>query len=1137
MKLKHCTNKKISLALKGLLLVMLSGSMNAYSQNQTGVWIDKTETVSMKSSIRQIIPVVYRTISADIGALKDILSQAPMENHGNINAKTSSVILSLPMPDGTIQRFSIVESPVMEPALAAKFPEIKTYLGQGVDDAASSVRCDMTPKGFHAMIFSSDGTVFIDPYSRGDVVNYISYYKRDFIPPASKFMPEYYDPTDKNEPKDLSGILPEAPSGTQLRTYRLALAADSNYYNFQGGTIALTMAAMVTSINRVNFVYEREVAIHMNLVANNNLLIFPGSTLPYPYTVTEACALRPQNQTKIDAVIGSANYDIGHLFAMSAGGCASGNSICNAALKAYGVTGTSNPVGDPFDIDYVAHEMGHQFNAGHTWNGTQMACTAGQYDGTSAYEPGSGTTIMAYAGICGTDNLQPNSDPYFHTRSFDAIVAYSTTGTGNSCPVTTATGNNPPTVNAGANFTIPISTPFTLTGSGSDPGDPLTFCWEEFDLGPSGPPNVSTTTGPVFRSFNPVTSPSRTFPKLSNILNNTTTIGEILPSITRTMTFRLTARDNRAGGGGVNYASMTLNVTATAGPFAVTAPNAATTWCPGAHTVTWSVANTNVAPVNTTNVNIKLSTDGGLTFPITLAANTANDGSESVTIPCTYSSSARIKVEAVGNVFFDISNANFTVGDNTNPTFTVPPNIIISKDANCNYNASITNTGDVTDEADNCSTSLNATYVDGTAPGSCVGETKITRTWTLTDGCSNSTVKVQTITITDNTKPTFTVPLNIIIFKDATCNYNASVGITGDVTNEADNCDNTLDATFTDATAAGSCVGETILTRTWTLTDDCGNSTVKVQTITIKDNTAPTFTAPPNTTIYKDNNCNHNSSVGVTGDVTDEADNCDNTLDATFSDVTVPGSCMGEAIITRTWSLTDDCGNNTMHGQVITVRDTTRPVISNVNANPSILWPPNHKMRNVTINYTAVDNCSDAAHTTNMLSVTSNEPINGTGDGDTSPDWEVIDNHHIRLRAERAGNGNGRIYTITITSTDDCGNVATSTVTVLVPHDMSNAPIVMKKYLVEEMNTDEGLTVRATPNPTKDNFTIQVRSNNSKNRITLSVMDLYGRVIEEKIMNNEESIRLGDNYRSGVYFIRIMQGDRHTEMKLIKLSE
>ncbi len=1125
---KNCNPGKAMLLIpKFILLFFLSLSLNAYSQDNP-IWSDKTETDFMKAADRQIVPVAYRTISADLSALKSLLAKAPMQSD-NVNAKTSSIILLLPLPDGSMQRFSIVESPVMAPELAAKYPEIKTFLGQGVDDPSASVRCDMTPKGFHAMIYTTDGIIFIDPYRKGDIQNYISYYKKDFIPPPNKYMPEY-NPQDKFISKDISQPPAELASGTQLRTYRLALAADSNYYNFQGGTKPLTLAAMVTSMNRVNFVYEREVGIRMIIIANNDQIIFTGSTSPYPYTVTDACGLRPQNQTKIDAVIGSANYDIGHLFAMSSGGCATGNSICNAATKAYGVTGTGNPVGDPFDIDYVAHEIGHQFNGSHTWNGTLGSCSPGQYVASSAYEPGSGTTIMAYAGICDGDDLQPNSNAYFHTRSFDQIVAYSTTGTGNGCPVTTSTGNAVPTVNAGANFTIPISTPFILTGSGSDSdGDPLTFCWEEFDLGPAGPPNVSTTTGPIFRSFNPVTGTSRTFPKLSDILNNTTTIGEILPSITRTMTFRLTARDNRAGGGGVNYSSMTLNVTATAGPFAVTSPNAATTWCPGPQTVTWSVNGSNTLAAN---VNILLSTDGGNTFPITLVSNTANDGSQSVTIPCTFSTSARIKVEAVGNVFFDISNANFTVGDNTKPTFTVPASIIINKDASCNYNASTAITGDVTDEADNCDNTLNATFVDGTAPGSCVGETIITRTWTLTDDCSNSTVKVQTISIRDNTAPTFTDPADIVIYKDADCNYDASTAITGDVTDEADNCDNTLNATFADVATPGSCDGETILTRTWTLTDDCNNSTVKVQTITIKDITPPTFTDPADITIYKDNSCNHDASVGVTGDVTDEADNCDNTLDATFSDVTVAGSCIGEEIITRTWSLTDDCGNNTMKTQTILVKDTTRPNISNISANPSVLWPPNHKMRDVTINYTAVDNCSPV---TNVLSVTSNEPINGTGDGDTAPDWVVIDDHHVKLRAERAGNGNGRIYTIKITSTDDCGNVAIAYTTVLVPHNMNMVRGTSGETEIND-KPDIGLSVRIMPNPTSDNFTVIVNSENDADKIIMNVYDATGKKIEDRLVANGKAVSFGNSYIPGVYFINVMQGSKSRNYKIIKTN-
>ncbi len=257
-----------------------------------------------------------------------------------------------------------------------------------------------------------------------------------------------------------------------------------------------------------------------------------------------------------------------------------------------------------------------------------------------------------------------------------------------------------------------------------------------------------------------------------------------------------------------------------------------------------------------------------------------------------------------------------------------PADITIYKDATCNFDASLAVTGDVTDEADNCDTSLDATYADVVTPGTCEGEEIITRTWTLTDDCGNTTQHVQVITAQDNTAPTFTAPADITIYKDASCNFDASLAVTGDVTDEADNCDTSLDATYADVVTPGTCEGEEIITRTWTLTDDCGNTTQHVQVITAEDNTAPTFTAPADITIYKDAGCNYNAAAGVTGDVTDEADNCDTSLDATYADVVTPGTCEGEEIITRTWTLTDDCGNTTQHVQVITAQDNTAPTFT-----------------------------------------------------------------------------------------------------------------------------------------------------------------------------------------------------------------
>jgi len=660
--------KIVSTTVTLLLFLMFTASGTA--QNSTeNLWSDISEELISFTGERNIIPQTYRTLELDVLEMKNELNNAPSEKIIKVNE--SEKIISLPLPNGEYINFKFVESLVMEDELANKYPDIRTYLGQGIDQTTASARFDITPVGFHAIIFNIEGTVYIDPYSNGDNKYYISYYKKDFITKGENINISCtvlgLETEIAQQLKEQVENGPDVFTGEELRTYRLACAATGEYTIFHGGTVALGLAAIVTAVNRVTGVYEREVAVRMVLVANNDLIVYtnPGTD---PYSNFNGGTMLGQNQANLDAVIGSANYDVGHVFSTGGGGVAFLAVICQNGFKARGVTGLPNPIGDPFYIDYVAHEMGHQFGGNHSFNGNAGSCGGGRHAST-AYEPGSGSTIQAYAGICGSQNLQSNSDDYFHNISFVEIVNH-TTGSGNSCAQITATGNTPPTVNAGAGgFTIPISTPFILTGSATDPnGDVLTYNWEEFDLGPAGHPNSPSGNAPIFRTFDATLEPWRTFPKLSNLLNNTQTIGEILPSYARSLKFRLTVRDNRAGGGGVDYDEIQFDVTDAAGPFLVTEPNTSVTWLGNTvQTVMWDVANTSIAPVNATDVNILLSVDGGVTYPVTLSANTSNDGAEQVLIPNDPTMEARIKVEAVGNIFFDISNEDFTIEDNPIP--------------------------------------------------------------------------------------------------------------------------------------------------------------------------------------------------------------------------------------------------------------------------------------------------------------------------------------------------------------------------------------------------------------------------------------------------------------------------------------
>jgi hypothetical protein len=689
---KNCTN---SLLILGLLL--FSFKVDA----QTNFFTDiKESNCKVPGQQRVIVPVKYRTITLDTTALLNFLRTVPLRK--NIGGLRNAPIFTLPLPNGTSARFYIWESPIIEPVLAAKFPTLKTYTGQGIDDPAAIIKLDWTALGFRAMVLTHKGTVFIDPYMQGTTTNYIAYYKSDSRATQSFIEPSLQPAVTNTIPfARPAGILTGTTVGTQLLTYRWAIACTHQYASAATGlaspTVLQTLSAIMLTVDRVNGVYENELSVNFVIIGNEDKIIFntssndplgPYNDAPNPATLFN------QGQIIIDDSIGEASFDVGQIFSTGAGGATTLGIVCapsNQNVKAKSAVGIAHPVGDAFNIDYVCHEMGHAFGAHHPFNSDMSYCNvSGQEDPNTNDEPGSGSTIVSYASnaaddglvLCLSDNLQSNSDPYFNTLNFDEIMNYiNVSGT---CATVTpsinrdSTGiNHPPVVNAGANYTIPLSTPFILTGSATDQDatdTALTYCWEQVDVGGqycawNDPLSSNEGNAPLFRSFLPVSVPYRYFPRLSDVINNTTTIGEIKPTYARTLHFRLTARDNCPGNGGVSYSGNTVTVDGNSGPFVVTYPDATgITWTAGeSQNITWNPAGTQNAPVSCSNVLIQLSTDGGLTYPDTLIASTPNTGTVQVLVPDSVTNTARIRVMGVGNVFYDISNNNFTIIDSTVP--------------------------------------------------------------------------------------------------------------------------------------------------------------------------------------------------------------------------------------------------------------------------------------------------------------------------------------------------------------------------------------------------------------------------------------------------------------------------------------
>ncbi|HMQ49463.1 MAG TPA: M12 family metallo-peptidase [Saprospiraceae bacterium] len=643
---------------KRAIYLLLCSVFSHFLAAQDAAWWKDSASPKPGTGLQVIQPSAFRSLEIQVDLLQQMLYQAPHENE--VLLAESNFLMDLPAPDGQTQTFRLVEYAMMEDGLAAKFPGIKTFIGKDIRRPQVLARLDLTPQGFHAMVMDGGNTWFIDPYfhlSNSD--HYLSYFKKDYQKAHT------FECLAEGSYESETTHQPESPEfvGEELRVYRLAMAATGEYTQFHGGTVDGALAAIVTTMNRVNGIYERDISARMVLIENNDLIIYTdGNSDPYSGSAGNHLG---QNQSNLTAVIGTANYDIGHVVDTGGGGIAGLGVVCDSDDKARGYTGLGAPVGDPFDIDYVAHEIGHQFAGNHTFNGSAGSCGGGNRNGSTAYEPGSGVTIMAYAGICGSDNIANNSIDHFHVGSLVEMTNFTTIFNGNTCPEKIPTDNTAPVAEAGpSGYVIPISTPFELIASAVDlESDSLTYCWEQYDLGPSTGPNAPTGNAPSFRSFSPSTNPVRVFPRIADIINGTTTTGDVLPTYTRNLSFRVSVRDNVGFGGGVHWDQMTMSATELAGPFRVLSQNTATTWSAGSfQVIEWAVANTDQAPVNAAEVDILLSKDGGFTYPDTLAQNMPNIGLALIQIPDTLQGNTfRVKVKAANNVFFDINNANISI--------------------------------------------------------------------------------------------------------------------------------------------------------------------------------------------------------------------------------------------------------------------------------------------------------------------------------------------------------------------------------------------------------------------------------------------------------------------------------------------
>tara|TARA_R110002153_G_scaffold202088_1_gene355273 strand:+ start:14912 stop:18115 length:3204 start_codon:yes stop_codon:yes gene_type:complete len=581
----------------------------------------------------------------------------------NLNLATE---ITVPLPNGLSITVKLSPSPILSEDLAKQYPNFMAYQAQQVDQPQNIGRFSISHLGLFGFFRYNNQWMLLSPRYQGEAIEYASYWYKDAPSKSEKntLTADFLLAEEQIAGPELAQKL--VTTGDKVRTYSLAISTTGEYTQKLGGTTQNVIAELMNLVNRINQVVLVDLAIQFELVDNQDIIFFDAAT--DPYTNTDAATDIEENQSVVDQAIGNQNYDIGHVLGTNGGGLAYVGVVCNSQFKAQGYTGLNNPQGERFYIDLVAHELGHQLGAGHTFNATNSSnCEQSGRSIDSAFEPGSGSTIMSYAGICGSQNIQDDSDPYFHSISIQEIRTYVESFSGRRCGVEVKIENAIPKIQLPKNaYTIPAATPFVLSATATDANnDFLSFTWEQFDNGGTlgatsslAEMNSDNGSNPLFRSFSPVGIAQRYFPKLSDVLIGQTTKGETYATTDRDMRFRLTARDNN---GGVNQQDVVITVANTSQTFSIATPNEWQALFEQA--VTWNMGDTLTAPINCANVDILVIADVNNPIETTVLAQTPNDGQQIVRAPNISSAAARLVLRCSDNVFYAVSDQTFAIID------------------------------------------------------------------------------------------------------------------------------------------------------------------------------------------------------------------------------------------------------------------------------------------------------------------------------------------------------------------------------------------------------------------------------------------------------------------------------------------